>query len=84
DTQYISAGVEDRDSKLIKYAGPARIEDEEDGYALRWFHKDHLGTSTLTTNDDGSVANATLYLPYGGTEREYQEAGFFFRRESSS
>ncbi|NNG01849.1 MAG: RHS repeat-associated core domain-containing protein [Desulfobacteraceae bacterium] len=33
---------------------------------VTYFHKDHLGSSTLTTNATGNIVESADYMPYGG------------------
>jgi RHS repeat-associated protein len=45
------------------YAGFA--ERDVDG-TLKFYHGDHLGSSTLVTNASGTVVHRAAYMPYGG------------------
>ena len=40
------------------------------GRGPQFFHKDHLGSSSFVTNEDGEKIESTEYLPFGG-EREH-------------
>jgi RHS repeat-associated protein len=59
-------------TKIRKYYGSFAERDPDDGNQLKFYHGDHLGSSTLVTND-GNVVHRAAYYPYGekpdGTER---------------
>jgi len=57
----ITAGVATR----FIFAGNLRIAMVK-GSDTHYFHKDHLGSSTVITDDTGAVAEQTLYMPFGG------------------
>ncbi len=51
------------------FAGNLRIAQIKDG-ATSFFHKDHLGSSTIMSNINGSPLETSEYLPFGG-QRTY-------------
>jgi len=57
----ITAGVATR----FIFAGNLRIAMVKGG-DTHYFNKDHLGSSTVITNDTGGVAEETTYMPFGG------------------
>jgi hypothetical protein len=67
--QYPSIGghYEIKDGVAVKYifAGGMRLAVAS-GSGVNYFHKDHLGSSTLMTDATGSVIETTDYLPFGG------------------
>ncbi len=66
-TYYIGNHFEVKDGTAVKYvfAGNLRVAQIE-GSALSYFHKDHLGSSTVMTDDTGSLIESTNYEPFGG------------------
>jgi hypothetical protein len=38
-----------------------------EGTELRYVHRDHLGSTSLTTSDNGTVLGSMTYYPYGET-----------------
>jgi len=50
-------------SKFI-FAGNLRIAQVA-GSVVSYFHKDHLGSSTVMTNSSGAQVEATDYMPFG-------------------
>jgi RHS repeat-associated protein len=67
DTYYIGGHYEIRDSQEVKYifAGSLRVAQIVDG-VVHYFHKDHLGSSTLSTDEQGVSAEYSNYEPFGG------------------
>lgn len=67
-TYYLGPHCEIENGQMIKYlfAGDNRVAMIKGGETY-YFHKDHLGSSTLMTDSVGNVDEATNYLPYGGT-----------------
>jgi RHS repeat-associated protein len=67
DTYYYGAHFENQGGVLVKYifAGGQRVAMIKSGETF-YFHKDHLGSSTLMTDADGSMVEASDYLPFGG------------------
>ena len=58
--QYNYTYIYDSDNILV-----ARINPDNS----KWFyHADHLGSTTLITNESGDVVENTFYLPYGGID----------------
>ena len=47
------------------FAGNLRVAQIKNG-VTHFFHKDHLGSSTVMSNDTGTTLETTEYLPYGG------------------
>ena len=74
-TFYVSEYYEIKDSVATKhiFAGDTRIAMVRDGQKY-FFHKDHLGSSTVTTYGDGYSMEETGYLPYGGERDSYKDA----------
>jgi len=66
-TYYIGKYYEKRNGVVTKYvfAGNTRIAKIK-GTDVFYFHKDHLGSSTLLTNASGTVVETTEYMPFGG------------------
>ncbi|MBU2429173.1 MAG: hypothetical protein KKH99_00635, partial [Proteobacteria bacterium] len=67
-TYYIGSHYEIRNGIATKYlfAGNLRIAMIKNNAAV-YFHKDHLGSSTVLTDDTGTITNnqQTTYMPYG-------------------
>jgi RHS repeat-associated protein len=63
---YVDNTYEIRNGQIVKYifAGDQRLA-QITGSAVQYYHKDHLGSSTVMTNADGLQIEATEYLPYG-------------------
>ncbi|MDY6950914.1 MAG: RHS repeat-associated core domain-containing protein [Thermodesulfobacteriota bacterium] len=66
-TYYIGKYYEKRNGVITKYifSGNTRIAKIK-GTDVYYFHKDHLGSSTLLTNASGTVVETTEYMPFGG------------------
>ena len=82
-TYYIGPHYEIENGVATKYilAGSERIA-KVTGTARYYFHKDHLGSTTILTTDAGTVAESTDYLPFGemrshsgGTVANYKFTG---------
>jgi RHS repeat-associated protein len=65
-TYYIGAHFEIKDGVATKYifAGSLRIAMIK-GAAVNYFHKDHLGSSTVMTDSDGELIESTEFMPFG-------------------
>ena len=65
-TYYIGGHFEIRDGQTVKYifAGAIRIAMLRGGGTL-YFHKDHQGSTTAVTNQDGNLIERIEYLPFG-------------------
>lgn len=75
-TYYIGDHFEVEGSNEIKYifAGNLRIA-KIDSSGVYYFHKDHLGSSTVMTNDDGvGSAETAEYDPFGGMRSHSSES----------
>jgi uncharacterized protein RhaS with RHS repeats len=48
------------------YAGGQRVALRKNG-VLRWLLGDHLGSTSLATNDTGGQVSRQLYYPFGET-----------------
>jgi RHS repeat-associated protein len=66
DTYYIGDHFEVKGGVTIKYifAGNLRVAQVK-GTTRSFFHKDHLGSSTVMTNASGAELESTEYLPFG-------------------
>lgn len=66
-TYYIDDSYEVKDGVSTKYifAGNLRIA-QVTGSTVTYLHKDHLGSSTLTTDPAGTIIEQAEYKPYGG------------------
>ena len=66
-TYYVGNHFEVKDGTAVKYifAGNLRVAQIK-GSTLSFFHKDHLGSSTVMTDDTGSLVESTNYEPFGG------------------
>ncbi len=66
DTYYIGDHFEVRGGETIKYifAGNLRVAQVK-GSTRSFFHKDHLGSSTVMTDASGYVIESTEYMPFG-------------------
>jgi RHS repeat-associated protein len=66
DTYYIGDHFEVRGGETIKYifAGNLRVAQVKGG-VRSFFHKDHLGSSTVMTDENGARIEATEYMPFG-------------------
>ena len=67
-TVYVSNLYEIINAAAVKYifAGNLRIAKIA-GTDIEYFHKDHLGSSTVMTNASGNSVETSEYLPHGGT-----------------
>ena len=67
-TVYVNDLCEIINAAAVKYifAGNLRIA-KITGTDIKYFHKDHLGSSTVMTNASGNSVETSEYLPYGGT-----------------
>lgn len=65
-TYYIGAHFEIKDSATTKFifAGNLRVAIVT-GSGVNYFHKDHLGSSTVMTDASGEEVEATEYWPFG-------------------
>jgi RHS repeat-associated protein len=65
-TYYIGDHYEIKDGVATKYifAGNLRVA-QISGTTVSYFHKDHLGSSTVTTRADGTVVESANYEPFG-------------------
>ncbi|MHC4676399.1 MAG: RHS repeat domain-containing protein, partial [Planctomycetota bacterium] len=65
-TYYIGGHFEIKDGVSTKYifAGNLRIA-KVDASGTHYFHKDHLGSSTVMTDAAGAVVETTDYMPFG-------------------
>ena len=70
-TYYIGDHYEITDGKVTKYvfAGNLRIAMIED-FNFSYFHKDHLGSSTVMTEASGNIIESIDYMPFGA-QRNY-------------
>jgi len=68
-TYYIGGHYEVKNGEGVKYifAGDRRIARRTAGnlYALHYYHKDHLGSTTVITDRLGGKLEASDYLPFG-------------------
>jgi RHS repeat-associated protein len=66
DTYYIGDHFEVKGGETIKYifAGNLRVAQVK-GTTRSFFHKDHLGSSTVMTDASGAVIESTEYAPFG-------------------
>ncbi|MDQ5986897.1 MAG: hypothetical protein CSYNP_02632 [Syntrophus sp. SKADARSKE-3] len=66
-TYYVSPSYEiGTDGKAVKYITAGRVKlakivDNE----IKYLHQDHLGSTTLVTNDTGNAVESTDYMPFG-------------------
>ena len=67
-TYYIGDHYEIKGGVIYKYifAGNLRVAQIA-GSTVSYFHKDHLGSSTIMTNSSGTQIESTNYEPFGGT-----------------
>ena len=60
---------QERNGGLLQLNGVAKITD---GEGIQYFFKDHLGSSTVVTNDSGAIVEQADYRPFG-EDRFYTE-----------
>jgi RHS repeat-associated protein len=83
-TTYFLPGERIENGKHRKYYDGFAERDPDDGGKLKFYHGDHLGSSTLVTDPtiSGFIAHRAAYYPYGekfdGTER-LDSASFPFK-----
>jgi RHS repeat-associated protein len=67
-TYYFSNHFEIVDNSEICYvfAGNQRVAMVKDHTSTAYFHKDHLGSSTVLTRTDGTMIESARYMPFGG------------------
>src|SRR5262245_41944718 len=63
--------------RLRKYYGGFAERDPDAGGALRFYHGDHLGSSTLVTDALGDVVYRAAYLPYGEDDPTFARQNTF-------
>jgi len=70
-TLYVDDSYQLINGKTVKYlfAGTMRIAEIRNG-AIHYYHKDHLGSSSVLTDANGSLIESAEYLPFGQL-REY-------------
>jgi RHS repeat-associated protein len=70
-TYYVGGYYEVQGSTVTKYyyAGTQRVAMRQGG-AVTYLHGDHLGSTSLVTNDTGGFVARVLYYPYGETRYE--------------
>jgi RHS repeat-associated protein len=66
-TYYIGDHYEIIGGTITRYifAGNLRVAQVK-GSTITYFHKDHLGSSTVITNSSGNQIESTNYMPFGG------------------
>jgi RHS repeat-associated protein len=66
-TYYIGDHFEIKDGVATKFifAGNLRVA-KVTGTGIKYFHKDHLGSSTVITDNDGNAIETAEYTPFGG------------------
>ncbi len=66
-TYYVDDVFEVKDGNFVRYifAGNLRIAMREND-RLTYFHKDHLGSSSVLTDASGNELESADYLPFGG------------------
>src|SRR5262249_52423383 len=78
---YFLPSLRVENGKLRKVFGGFAERDPDDGNQIKFYHSDHLGSSTLVTQG-GAVLHRAAYFPFGekfdGTER-LQNAWFPFQ-----
>ena len=70
-TVYVNDLYEIINAAAVKYifAGNLRIA-KISGTDIKYFHKDHLGSSTVMTSASGLSVETSEYLPYGGNRHQ--------------
>ena len=63
--------------RLRKYYDRFAERDPDAGGALRFYHGDHLGSSTLVTEAGGNVVFRAAYLPYGEDDPSFTRQNSF-------
>ena len=68
-TLYIGNYYEKTGSAVTKYYyfGGQRVA-MRDSSGVKYFHSDHLGSATLTTNQSGGIYHQIRYNPYGSQD----------------
>jgi RHS repeat-associated protein len=71
-TYYFGEHFEVENGVIVNYifAGNLRIAQKKGG-VVHYFHKDHLVSSTVMTNESGSKVETTEYMPYGQTRSHW-------------
>jgi RHS repeat-associated protein len=52
------------------FAGNLRVAMVKDHTTVTYFHKDHLGSSSVVTDENGDAKEQTRYMPFGGKRGE--------------
>jgi RHS repeat-associated protein len=70
-------------------AGSTPLPVPESALSVRFYHQDHLGSSGLTTDAMGNLAEETAYFPFGFARIDYQprrvgDAYKFIQKETDS
>jgi RHS repeat-associated protein len=50
----------------------ATLEVPEFAFRIRYYHQDHLGSSTLITDSAGELIEESTYLPFGGRRHSFR------------
>jgi len=57
---------------FIKFGGePASLDAPDASLRFRYYHQDHLGSSSVTTDSNGQLIEETAYYPYGVVRHVY-------------
>src|SRR5205814_2181173 len=51
---------------------PTELEIPDPALRLRYYHQDHLGSSSVMTDADGALAEETAFYPFGEARNSYQ------------
>jgi RHS repeat-associated protein len=57
---------------FVQAAAPAELEIPAPRLRVRYYHQDHLGSSSVTTDAEGNLFQEASYYPFGSTRNEYR------------
>ena len=57
---------------FVQADGPAELEVPNTALRIRYYHQDHLGSSSVITDGSGAIVEETAYYPFGTARHRYQ------------
>ncbi len=57
---------------FLNVDAPAELEVPEAALRIRYYHPDHLGSTSVMTDADGELIEETVFYPFGHPRYEYQ------------
>ena len=66
------------DTTTVYAYGPGGLVSKQKGSEVSYYHKDHLGSSSLVTDESGVVKYSTDYYPFGSSLHEEGEEKYTY------